>query len=239
MKKIIYLFIILLIMCGCKEKETDMERIEYQDNKLILNLNLSIGTGYDWLEVYKSDNVTIDKDDFTSLNKNPNSTGGRGIKKLECSIDGDDAYLILKHGRSWGNVGDYETFIIKSENNKIVAVEEKIDNFNDIQYIYTSNDEKTLNLGVLKDYTYEEREDGLGFLIKNNDGQFSIYYNQDLEKDINKSIYIGIIKINDKEYRLYENETEFYLFNDGVCCIGEQAINRLDVIKMLDSIVIE
>ena len=37
-------------------------------------------------------------------------------------------------------------------------------------------------------------------------------------------------------YKLYENDTDFYLIGgNGICCVGEKNLNKLDVIKMLDS----
>ena len=240
MKKALALLICLFMMTSCVTKEIVMEKISYKGNTLVLNLDQAIGTGFQWSQVYKSDNLSVDVWNFINQNKDKRVAGGRGVEHIECSIkDNEDAYLILKYARSWEHSGDYETFIIKSENNEIVEVEEIRHSFaKDIDVVYASKDDKDLSLELINGYEYEVREDDtLGFIIKNNDGQFGIYYNPKLINDMNNDIYIKDVKIGEIDYKLYENETDFYLLGgNGICCIGEKSLNRLDVIKMLDSI---
>lgn len=239
MKRIITLFICLLMMASCITKEINMEKMNYKGNTLVLNLDRAIGTGYEWSEVYKSDNLSIDVWKFESLNKDKRVSGGRGVEHIECSIkDNEEAYLIVKYARSWEHGADYETFIIKSNNNEIIEVEEIRHNYSsNIEVVYASKDDKELSVEVLKDYEYEERQDDtLGLIIKNNDGQFGIYYNPELINDMNEGIYKKDVKIGDIDYKLYENDTDFYLIGgNGICCVGEKNLNKLDVIKMLDS----
>ena len=217
-----------------------MEKISYKRNTLVLNLDRSIGTGFEWSEVYKSDNLSVDVWKFENQNKDKKVAGGRGVEHIECSVkDNEDSYLILKYARSWEHSADYETFIIKSNNNEIIKVEEiKHSFYKDTEVVYTSKDDKELSIELLYGYEYMEREDEtLGLIIKNNDGQFGIYYNPELINDVNNEIYVKDVHIGDIDYRLYENETDFYLLGgNGICCIGEKTLNKLDVIKMLDSV---
>ena len=239
MKKVIVSLVCLLMMASCTTKEVVMEKISYKGNTLVLNLDQAIGTGFEWSDVYKSDNLNIDVWNFENPNKNKNVSGGRGVEHIECSIkDNEDAYLILKYARSWEYGGDYEIFIIKSNNNEIVEVENIRNSYSsDIEVVYTTMNGKKLSVGLLNTYEYEEKlDDILGLIIKNNDGQFGIYYNPELINDMNKDIYKKDIKIGNIDYRYYENDTDFWLIGgNGICCIGEKNLNKLDVIEMLDS----
>lgn len=238
-KKAVVLFTCLLLMTACVTKEIVMEKMSYKGNTLVLNLDRAIGTGYEWSEVYKSDNLSIDVWKFENLNKDKRASGGRGVEHIECSVkDNEVAYLIVKYARSWEHGADYETYIIKSKNNEIIEVEEIRHNFSsDIEVVYTSKDDKELSVELLKGYEYEEREDDiLGLIIKNNNGQFGIYYNPELINDMNEGIYKKDIKIGNIDYRYYENDTEFWFIGgNGICCIGESSLDKLDMIKMLDS----
>lgn len=218
MKKLLLLLIVYLVLSGCHKQEEDpvMNDVpiinDTNEKDFVLDLDLSAGTGFEWLVVYQSDNVSIENKGFKVDNGQQASTGGRGNVHFEGSINDDnDGYLILKYARPWEGQGDYKSYHFKVEDNKISDISCVDSNiYTQMKLINTLGSEK----GYLCTYIpsnwssekYEsDNEAGIKIMPENEENGFEIFHFLDKEKlELNNYEERKII-ISAKDYSVFYN----------------------------------
>lgn len=178
-----------------------MEKIFYKDKDFGFNLSYGVGTGFEWLIVYTSDNVEIVNEEYKSNNREPASTGGRGNYHLECKLnDDEDGMVILRYSRRWEYYGDYATFIIHSHDGHITEITESDrGNNNDMNFIYNDTDNGSFTTFMFNDWEYEEYEEEgrIGFKVKPADrDRYALIYQTSESEDF----------VPEKTFTIWESE---------------------------------
>ena len=133
MKKLI-LFLTLLCLFAVGQniaeaadgRRTGMGYVSWDEKTLKLDLRSNPSTGFSWLTVYQSENLTTGSRQYEGTDNNKEATtGSPGVDHLRFTVTDDkDAYLVLKLARPWegGETGTYHSYVIKMENDKIADV---------------------------------------------------------------------------------------------------------------------
>jgi len=163
MRKSLIIILSLLFLWGCSDKGKDktMNRIEYSGNRLAINLDFADGTGFEWIIVYKTDN--LEKTDQSSRvdREDPASTGGKGNTHVELVLTGgDEAVIVLKYARPWEREGSFQTFFVSAENGIIKDIQEKEDGlYSDFTSEYEFRGDDYLSLFILKTWEFKLGDD--------------------------------------------------------------------------------
>ena len=257
MRKLLMVIMILCLCAGCRKqteevtdgpvmnREGDMSEIEVNGEDFSLHLDLSDGTGYEWLVVAQSDNLEISDAGFcVDRSDDPTSTGGSGLKSFDCRAeDEEDSWLILKCARPWEGQGDHRIYSVRMKDGTIDEIRTKnIRLYADMTFAYTKDEEIYFCIYLPNAWGYEEyQKDGqMGFLV-HPEGKVS-----DLKICLNREQENGIsegkrIMISDQEYTVVTDEASdsFLLSSKQIFCSGKGCgwleENILELICVLDS----
>lgn len=185
-KLILFLTLLCLFSVGqniaeaAEGRRTGMGYVSWDDRTLKLDLHANPSTGFSWLAVYQSENLSTGSRQYQGTDNNKEATtGGPGVDHLSFTVTDDkDACLVLKYARPWegGGTGTYHSYIIKVENGKITDVACRERMFHKDFTFVAGNPEKIGATGkklrfvasVPKDWEYENVADGdmLGFKVR-------------------------------------------------------------------------
>lgn len=245
-KLIVFLTMLCLFAVGqniaeaADGRRTGMGYISWDEKMLKLDLHANLSTGFQWLVVYRSDNLVKSSQQYQGTDDNEKATtGGPGTDHLRFTVTDDkDAYLVLKYARPWeeGERGTYHSYIIKMENGAIadVSFRERIYH-KDFKFV-VGRPEKNAATGekarfvasVPTDWEYEDiaDEDMLGLKVRpvGKEGYCRIGRLRDgVAADSGENV--KKIMIYDKEYTVGRSAGgSFVLFNqDRIAWLGGSA----------------
>ena len=98
------LLVMMFVMCqGLVEaKGAGVPMVNVLGNQVTLQLDANPSTGFTWLVVYKTDNVTEGAAAFASSDARDNTCGAPGTQTLAYTVNGGEtAQLVLKYARPW------------------------------------------------------------------------------------------------------------------------------------------
>ena len=207
-------------------------------------------TGFDWWEVYHSENLVFDGMGYESSIKDGEILDGAGgWNHIQFHVTGGEkAILILKYARSWepGIPSSYRSYEVTIENGEIVNCEiEEWYCYADSINASSEFESGWLMLGLKPEYEFEtyEKEGECGFTIKPEGERDSIriFYAEDYEPDIlaaSGQIFVS----NEHEYQISFDADGNLLYitgSTGINCMidgAEWAKTRLiDIIEFMDN----
>ena len=223
-----------------------MNKVSFEKREFRIDLNLTSGTGFDWLIVYQSANVSVEPVGFKVDDKGEILCGAPGVKTFQGRVsDDEEGILILKCARPWEGDGSFNTYIIRSKDGSIIDIEKSEQNlYGDFSFEANNQDEGMFRLYLPKDWQYKEITDrrrvGLAVSPQGAIGRLEMFHSTSF-KAVRLWRKVKKIRITDIEYTavmrgsaiacLYGNDT-FCVFRDA----GWQKKYFLDIIRMLDTV---
>ena len=254
--------IVLFLMTGCQKEEEVIDgpsqnieegymgEVSFDGKQFSLHLDLSDGTGYEWLIVAHSDNLEIeDKGFYVDRSDDPTSTGGSGVKTFEGRLNGsEDGWLILKCACPWEGDGDYHIYLIRNEDEKIAEIETRITRLHaDTDFIYSRGDEVSLCMFLRKGWEHEAylAEGRPCLLLKTDDKrEIRIEYDPDAQRSSDgKEGEKMMICDQEFSFRIDEKTGHYEILGKDIVCFGDDLRwyrdNYFEMIRILDSIFTE
>ncbi len=170
--------LILPFLAGCQNENKvpeearfdPEEKIFYEGRDLILNLDVSDGTGFDWQVLYQPKGVELISSEYHVSREDPKSVGGKGKRRMEFNVKTDeDTVLVLQNRRGEEETAAFSSYNIHMGNGNIAAVEEQVENIGiDWKSHTESFGEDSFFFRLPKDWEYEryESEDQQGIRMR-------------------------------------------------------------------------
>ena len=213
-----------------------------------ITLKVTEGTGFEWMIIYQTENLTLVEDDYLSPAYEHAETGGTGTRTMAWELtDGEKAYLIIDNTRPWEEgFNYYQVYTIWTEDGQTVQSEMKEYNTNfDFEIDFVETDAGYLGLQLLDGWQAEQVEDAEhpAFLIRPEGEKKSIQlvYNPDYRPGNHQMV--SPAKIRDIPYVLVFNKRngalEAIVSEGEICVISEGAAwaneHFLEIVVMLDA----
>ena len=223
-----------------------MNRVSWQGRSFRIELDLTSGTGFDGLPVYKTDNLTVEPIGFKVDDKGEPLCGAPGIKTFEGAVSNDkEAMLILKLARPWEGDGSFNTYVITSKNGSIANIEKSEQSlYGDFTFEDNLQQEGMFRLYLPKDWEAAEITDkrriGLAVKPDGKDGCLEIFHSTHY-RAVRFWQKAKKVLLTDKEYTVVMNGNNFAcLYGNDIYCVfkdaGWQKEHLPDIIRILDTV---
>ena len=223
-----------------------MNRVSWQERNFRIELDLTSGTGFDWLVVYKTDNLSVEPLGFKTDDDGQILCGAPGIKSFEGSVSNDKkALLILKCARPWEGDGSFNTYVITSQDGSITNIERSQQNlYGDFTFESNNQKEGMFRLYLPQGWEGEEITDkrrcGLAIKPAEAEGKLEIFHSAHY-RAVRFWQKAKKVMITEKEYTVVMNGNDFAcLYGNDIFCVfkdaGWQQAYLPDIIRIMDTV---